>query len=154
MPNRPFKQLLEEFAALVAIDQPALFLREGNVTLDEVTFSLVASEQDEDATMYIYADFGDLPPRRELELCMALMEANLILYPKQGPIFGISSRTRRVAIVHRVPLAPLTAGELREVLADLAGKAKEWGKNSFLDLKPTPAGADRSILRKLGMPRE
>lgn len=119
----------------------------------DVAFSLFYSEEDAPDVFTVYADFGKLPAGREQELCLALMEANLFLVGVQGPIFGISPQTRQVTLAKQCALDRCTAKELQAVVTDMAGKAGDWRKNHFLNLKPAPRGASRGVINGLSISR-
>lgn len=151
MSKKIFTTLLQEFCTLVKIDKPDVVLREGNVMVGDVAFSLVHDEENAPALLSVYADFGKLPAKRELEVCMALMEANLFLFAGQGPIFGISPQTKQVTLAAHHPLDKLTPQDLHNILIDMASKATEWRQTSFLDLKPKPPGTNRGAFRALNI---
>jgi ABC-type phosphate/phosphonate transport system substrate-binding protein len=131
-------ELIEGFCALTGIKDPESIVRDGSVTVNGVTFSLIHNEEIDPKSLAVYADFGQLPSKRELEVCMGLMEANLFLSARKLPVFGISPATRNVTLVARCELDELTPEKLRDALSELAAKAREWRKDHFLDLKPKP----------------
>ena len=134
-----FLELLEGFARLSKIENAGLFLKDRVVKVDGVTFSLIYDEQVADI-VFIYVDFGDLPSDRALEICRALLEANMFLFAsKQQISFVISPDTKNVTLACRVELSKLTPTKLRTLLADLSAKARQWRNNFFFDLKPIPS---------------
>lgn len=143
MSRNQFIKLLEGFCALAKIDNPASILSDGAVTVNNVAFSLMHDEE-VPKVLFLYADFGKLPCKQELEVCKALMEANLFLFfMKQQCSFAISQNTRNVTLACRVSMENLTPEDLRTILVELSTKAHAWRKNHFFDLKPKPAQPGR-----------
>jgi len=136
MSRKKYVELLEEFCALTGADDPARIIRDAALTVNGVAFSFIHEEEIDPALLTVYADFGKLPSKRELEVCMGLMEANLSLAAQRFPIFGISPNTRNVTLAAQCQLADLDPENLRSMLVELAAKAQEWQEKNLLGLKP------------------
>jgi hypothetical protein len=131
-------QLVDEFCFLAGVEQQQLIAEGGALSVDEVMFSLLHNEQIDDSLLFIYADFGELPTGRELQAAQALLEANLFLYSGAAPVFAISAETERVVMADHRALDALDAHGLRDLLTDMAAKAKQWRGDYFLDALSNP----------------
>ena len=131
-------ELLNEFCLLSGVEQPQLIAEGGTLNVNDVMFSLLHNEQIDDALLFIYADFGELPPGRELQASVALLEANLFLYSGAAPVFAISAESGRVVMAEHRSLDRLDARDLSEVLVSMAAKAKQWRGDYFLDPGSSP----------------
>jgi len=150
MSKERFIKLLEEFCALTKIDKPGFVLQDGIVTVNGVTFSLRHEEEADADLLFLYTDFGKLPAKQELEVCKALMEANLFLFAtKQQFSFAISPNTKNATLACRISLKDLTSERLRTLLIDLSAKARAWRINHFFDLKPKSPQSGKSALHAL-----
>jgi len=134
--------LIDEFCLLPGMVQPRIQPRNitdgGALYIDDVAFSLLHNEQIDETLLFIYADFGALPPGRELQAAIALLEANLYLYNGAAPVFAISAETGRVVMAQHGALAALDAQSLSELLLNIAQKATQWRKDYFLDPQTNP----------------
>jgi hypothetical protein len=136
--KKKYFELMEEFCLLSGVEQPQLISEGGTLKVDDVTFSLLHNERIDPALLFIYADFGALPPGRELQAAMALLEANLFLYGGAAPVFALSAQTERVVMADHRRLDQLDAQGLQLVLVNLAAKAAQWRADYFLDAASRP----------------
>jgi hypothetical protein len=136
MSRSAYIKLMEGFCKLVGMQDAQTFILDAAVTVQGVTFSLIHDEQADPGLVCVYTDLGKLPPKRELETCMELMEANLSLYPCKLPVFGISPITRNVTLAAPYAVSEMTPEILRDLLLGLVKQAKEWRNMDFRELKP------------------
>jgi hypothetical protein len=149
MSNKDFIKLIEGFCTLAGIGQAEQVLRDKALMIDEVAFSLAHDDDIDPARFLIYVDFGPLPARRELEVCLSLMEANLFLKAQDGPVFAVSPARKNVTLVGSRRLADTGPDDLRNALVDFSAKARLWRKNYFIELKPAAAVAKRGVFHSL-----
>lgn len=133
-----YLELVDALCRLCACPQPGAIAEGGALHVEGVAFSLLHDPRIDDALAFIYADFGALPRGRELPAAMALLEANLFLYGGAGPAFAVSPGTERVTMAHHCVLAETDAGELHGLLVNIAGKARQWREDHFLDPATNP----------------
>lgn len=138
MSNIIYLELVDALCRLCGCRQPGAIAEGGALQVEGVAFSLLHDPRIDDALVFIYADFGSLPRGRELPAAMALLEANLFLYGGAGPTFAVSPGTERVTMAHRCALAQIDAGELHGLLVNIAGKARQWREDYFLDPATNP----------------
>jgi hypothetical protein len=138
-----FRYLIEGFCKFCGLDNPGRILDGGSIVVNEVTFSLIYSENINPELLFIYCDFGDAPLGRQSDAYRALLEANLYLYSGSGPAFSISRETGRVVFADQYRLDnKSTPEELHAILVRLAEKAQAWRADHFLG--KSPRGAVRS----------
>jgi hypothetical protein len=131
-------ELIEAYCLLTDVKHPRMITDGGTLHINGVAFSLLHNEQIDETLLYIYADFGALPPGRELQASMALLEANLFLYSGSTPVFAIAPGTERVVMAQVGSLAQLDAESLSALLTNMADKACQWRKDYFLDPQSNP----------------
>jgi hypothetical protein len=142
MNHSQFVSLIEGFCKECGLDQPERILHGGPIAVGDVVFSLIYSEQVNPELIFVYCDFGSVPPGQEMEAYRALLEANMFLYTGSGPAFTLSSETGRVVLAEHYKMSAITPKELREKLVKLAEQAKAWRVDHFLDRSPRAAAAD------------
>jgi hypothetical protein len=134
--------LIDEFCLLPGIVQPRIqpgMITDGGVLhIDDVAFSLLHNELIDEDLLFIYADFGVLPPGRELQASTALLEANLCLYNGAAPVFAISAVSGRAVMAQHDSLAALNAQSLSVLLLNMAKKARQWRGDFFLNPETSP----------------
>jgi hypothetical protein len=134
--------LIDEFCLLPGLVQPRIQPRSitdgGALYINDVAFSLLHNERIDEALLFIYADFGELPAGRELPASAALLEANLYLYNGASPVFAISAETGRVVMAQHCLLAMLDAQALSVLLLNLSAKARQWRSDYFLNPESNP----------------
>lgn len=144
MSEKIYRDLVTAFCSLVGINHLSDVLRDGNVSLDGVVFSLVHDEGRAPGVLSVFCDLGPLPSNREREMCKALMEANLLLFMSQAPVLCLSQQTGNVTMAFRLRLDAVTPEALREILFRAVSQAKEWRAPSFLDALGLSAGESLS----------
>ena len=138
MSNTTYLELVDALCRLCGCTQPGAIAEGGALLVDGVACSLLHDPRIDDALLFIYADFGALPRGRELPAAMALLEANLFLYGRAGPAFAVSPGTERVTMAHHCVLEEVDADELHGLLINIAGKARQWREDYFLDPATNP----------------
>lgn len=83
--------------------------------------------------MFIYCDFGDALPGREVDVYRELLKANLFLYNGTGPVFALSSETGRVVFDRHFRLDQLDPDMLQGILAQMEQQAAAWRTDQFLN---------------------
>jgi hypothetical protein len=141
-----FRYLIEGFCKVCGLDNAGRILDGGSIIVNEVTFSLIYSENVNPELLFIYCDFGDPPVGREADAYRALLEANLYLYSGTGPTFSISRETRRVLFADQLRLDKGTPEELHAILLRMADKAHAWRADYFLG--KNSKGAARASIRR------
>lgn len=133
-----YLELVDALCRFCDCRQPGAIAEGGALHVDGIAFSLLHDPRIDDALLFIYADFGSLPSGRELPAAMALLEANLFLYGGAAPTFAVSPGTERVTMAHHCVLAETDADELHGLLVNIAGKARQWREDHFLDPATNP----------------
>ncbi|MBN9473201.1 MAG: molecular chaperone Tir [Bordetella sp. SCN 67-23] len=141
-----FKQqheaLIRAFCALCGIEGEAdNLLKGGPLAVNDVVFSISHNAEISPHAILIYCDFGTVEEGREAEAYRALLEANMVMYSANGPMYTVSPLTGRVVFANSYPLEALDARALRNVLARLAGMSKAWHQSQFLQNPPLRAKA-------------
>lgn len=154
--RQKFQDLIRSFCALCEIpDEAEGILKGGPLAVNEVAFSLSHNVDISPQALLVYCDFGPVAEGREAEAYRALLEANMVLYSANGPMYTVSPLTSRVVFANNYPLAVLDARTLRNALAQLAGMARDWSKSQFLQdppLRAKAASGGNLIQRQFGNP--
>jgi hypothetical protein len=135
--GQKYEKLIRSFCELCGIEGEAEgILKGGPLAVNEVVFSISHNVEISPQAVLVYCDFGPVAEGREAEAYRALLEANMVMYSANGPMYTVSPLTSRVVFANNYPLEALDARSLRNVLAKLAGMAKDWRKSQFLQDPP------------------
>lgn len=132
MSRNRFIDLVNEFCALVGLDQPELLARGNSVEVDGVDFVFQYDEEYAPEHVMLYCDFGVPPEERLLDVYEALLETNMIVYGGSSPAFMLGP-DKRVTFAYQCRLADVKAKHLIDILHKLAGQAKDWRTDYFLE---------------------
>lgn len=80
----------------------------------------------------VYATFGSVPQQRELEICRALLYANLLMLRPAAPTFTRNPDDGQVILRYISPLADLTGSALWDGLQAMVASALQWRQDFFL----------------------
>ncbi|MCA1325609.1 CesT family type III secretion system chaperone [Herbaspirillum sp. alder98] len=136
MSKQLYEAVIRELCALSGIKDAQSIVNGGPVAVSEVVFSLHPGTDANEGDLLVYCDFGEIFKGREAEVSRTLLEANLLMYAANGPMYAISPASGRVVSQQRYTLAGMQAEGLRDTLALLAATAKEWRKTQLLDNPP------------------
>lgn len=144
--NHAFKQkyetLIHAFCKLCGIEGEAdSIINGGPLAVNDVALSLSHNAEISPHTVLVYCDFGEVEEGREAEAYRALLEANMVMYSANGPMYTVSPLTGRVVFANNYPLEALDARSLRNALARLASMAQAWTKSQLLQNPPLRARA-------------
>lgn len=123
--NHDFRYLIEDFCKRCGLDNPGRILGGGALVVNEVSFSLVHSDELNPAAVLIYCDLGEIPPGAGARFYLDLLEANAVR--DDGSAFTLADDTGRVVLTDHHPLnQERSPDQLRETLVRLAAKAAAW----------------------------
>ena len=131
MSRQHYEELIKQLCELTKIDEAQSIIDGGPLAVNEVIFSLHNPVQINQGVLLIYCDFGEVAAGREAEAYRALLETNMLMFAASGPMYTISPLTGRVIFANHYAVTDFDARSLRNTLAHLAGKAKEWRKTHF-----------------------
>ncbi|MEJ2042642.1 MAG: CesT family type III secretion system chaperone [Reinekea sp.] len=134
MSENHYTTLIGELARNYGYDQEKL-LSEEPVTINGVDFRFEHNDALKPSQLLVFCLYGNLPVERITEACVALLEANMLLFYNRGPrsVFTLSPGTDEAWLMDSYPLEELSAKELSEYLAQTADQALLWRKDYFLD---------------------
>ncbi|MPS30696.1 CesT family type III secretion system chaperone [Pigmentiphaga sp.] len=132
MSRNRFIDLVNEFCALARLDQPAQLAEGHAVEVDGVDFIFQYDEEYAPEHVMLYCDFGVPPEERLLDVYEALLETNMIVYGASSPAFMLGP-DKRVTFGYQCRLADVRANQLIGILQKLAGQAKDWRTDHFLE---------------------
>lgn len=92
--------------------------------------------------VFVYATFGPVPQQRELEICRALLYANLLMLRPTAPAFTRNPDDGQVILRYICPLADLTGSALWDGLQAMVDSALQWRQGWFLE--PVAHGASHA----------
>ena len=124
--HQEFARLIEGFCEHCGLDEPERILQGGPVSVDDIVFSLIYSEQVDPDLLFLYTDYGEVPHGREAEVYRALLEMDLHLYTGRGPALTLSSESGRVVRADHCRLAEIKPQTLYAVMVKVAAEAKSW----------------------------
>lgn len=137
MSRSRFIDLANAFCTLANIGQPALLLEGSAIEVDGVDFFLQYDEHILPDQLVVYCDFG-LPPAAQLQAAYeALLETNMLVYGANAPAFMLDL-DKRVVFGYQCRLQELKAPELMDIFLTLAGQARDWRLDHFLDAQSIP----------------
>jgi hypothetical protein len=145
MSRQHYEKLIQELCQLGNIEDAPGIINGAPMLVNDVVFSLNNSVEIDARVLLVYCDFGPVEKGREAEGYRTLLETNLLMFAANGPMYTISPTTGHVVFAHHYPVEQLDAKSLRNILAHLAAKAKDWRKTQFLDnppLKPVNNGSN------------
>lgn len=132
MSRSRFIDLANDFCALANLDQPALLVEGHAVAVDGIDFFLQYDEEYAPEHLVVYCDFGMPPAGRLLEAYEALLETNMIVYGANSPAFMLGP-DKAVVFGYQCRLHELRAPELLDIFLNLAGQARDWRLDYFLE---------------------
>ncbi len=97
---------------------------------NDVAFTLLPMADQED-TISVYVDFGEVPPDRALLVYRRLLEINLLVPFGHGPRLGVDCDSGKVVFAFQY--SGLTAERLLACLELAAQQAQQWRSTFFLD---------------------
>jgi hypothetical protein len=124
--HQDFVRVIERFCEHCGLGDPTRILQGGAVAVDGIAFSLIYSEQVDPDLLFLYADYGEVPPGREAEVYRALLEMNLHVYTGRGPVLTLSADSGHVVRAEHCPLVDLKPQALYTAMVKIAGDAKAW----------------------------
>lgn len=127
-----YEQLVDEFARLVHLEDPAYVRDGGAVEIAGVVFSFIHDRELDPGLVFLFTDFGPPPAAGEAKVYYELLKRNFVASTGQGPIFTVSPVTGHVACVEHWPLGEVTAALLAERMASLAEEVTDWRGTHFL----------------------
>lgn len=130
--RRQYDVLVEEFARLVDLSDPAYVRDGGAIEIAGVLFSFIHDVQVDPALMFLHTDFGPPPAQREATVYFELLKRNFVAFAGRGPAFIVSPLTGHVVCIEQFPLGEITAPVLAERMASLAEEANDWRVTHFL----------------------
>ncbi|WP_034302077.1 CesT family type III secretion system chaperone [Herbaspirillum sp. RV1423] len=141
MSKQLYEKLIHDLCEISQNKNPKSIIDGGPVSVNDVVFSIHPGTEMNEGTLLVYCDFGEIFKGREAEVSRMLLEANLLMYAANGPMYAISPLSGRVIYQHRYAIDALTGKSLRDALVFVAAKAKEWRKTQLLDNPPVKANA-------------
>jgi hypothetical protein len=128
------KELIEEACEGVGEVERQTILATGNLVADGVPFTFVPGTvgTDDASSLYLYCDFGELPPEQTEAALKRLLEINLFLYGRDAPTFVFNSVTAHVLLACRLEQTGLTAQRFVQSLREMGVYAREWQASYFL----------------------
>ncbi|MGE0332763.1 MAG: CesT family type III secretion system chaperone [Ramlibacter sp.] len=82
--------------------------------------------------VFVYATFGPVPPQHELDICRALLYANLLMLRPAAPVFTRNPDDGQVILRYIRPLADLSGSALWEGVQTMVDSALQWREDHFL----------------------
>lgn len=141
-PKQKYDALIHAFCVLCGIEGTAeSIINGGPLAVNNVAFSISHNAEISPHAVLVYCDFGAVEEGREAEAYRALLEANMVMYSANGPMYTVSPLTGRVVFANNYPLEALDARSLRNALARLAAASQAWSKSQFLQNPPLRARA-------------
>ena len=130
-PKEHFRRLITGFCSLVGLDGniDAIF-NTGSVMCNDVAFTLLPMADQED-TISVYVDFGEVPTDRALLVYRRLLEINLLVPFGHGPRLGVDCDSGKVVFAFQY--SGLTAERLLACLELAAQQARQWRSTFFLN---------------------
>ena len=150
-----FEELCQGITEIAAVDAPELQPDETGTLaftlhFGDVPVTVLRLPRRPDAA-FLVAEFGPMPEARAVDGWRALLEVNLEMTMRNGPVFGRNRRTGEVTVHRCFPLDEATPIELYQSAADMAEVATSWRRDQFLEsggpgahLGANPATADRA----------
>lgn len=138
MSRSRFIDLANDFCALAKLDQPALLVEGNAIEVDGVDFFLQYDEEYSPDHVMVYCDFGVPPQEHLLAAYEALLETNMIIYGANCPSFMLGP-DKRVSFGYQCRLTDIRAPELMGVFLNLAGQAKDWRIDYFIEAEASIA---------------
>ncbi|MDB5839815.1 MAG: type chaperone [Herminiimonas sp.] len=108
------------------------------LTVDQVEFLLVHSQQQHPTGLAVYCRFGPVPSDDAVRVLYRLLEVNLALSASGTATLGIESENRDVVYSFKASLASVTASALLQALRYVAEQAQQWRMGYFLDHNAPP----------------
>jgi hypothetical protein len=127
-----YTQLIEEFCHQNEIDESHRIIQGGALKLNDVVFQLIHCEEANPDLIFIYCDFGAPPQEIREKIYSLLLEANMLIYNGNSPIFSISEH-KRVTLIANYPLPECNPEILRHILEKITDKVLDWRETFFLD---------------------
>ena len=127
-----YDKLINDFCQVVGLEDEEYVRDGGAFEVDGVVSSLIYNEQASTELMFLYVDFGMLPPELEAAASCELLKRNFLTFTGKGPAFTISPITGRVVYVEHFQLDSTDAEQLARALSRLTVEANDWRKTYFL----------------------
>jgi hypothetical protein len=141
---KSYERLIRNLCKLIRFDEPERVLKQEPLYLDDVLFILIHDTDTDPNRIFLFAEFGHLPPDRAIPAMEALLQENHAGFDGHGSAFAISPTTGHVLYSLHLALTKTTPTNLAVRMAYLMKLAKEWRRTYFLDqpgTEPAPQSA-------------
>jgi len=134
-----YRSLIDQLCQHAGIPHPQSMYEKAELLVDDCTFLLRHGEKSE--SVLVYCDMGELPEKSKEAVLLRLMETNLYMFGDvYNPVFSYSPESKHVLVLCARWLGEATGLTLLAFIKQLAGMAKEWRENHFLDEKEAKSG--------------
>lgn len=141
--NPKYETLIEDFCALVNLDDAQHIVQGGAIEVNGVVFSFIHNPAIDMGLLFLYTDFGPPPLEYQAAVYGELLKHNFMHFAGKGPAFTISPFTGHVVHVEHFPIETTVPQLLASTMAYMADQAKDWKATRFLSgpnaLKPARA---------------
>lgn len=132
-----FHELAEQFCAAAGSPVPELAPdRDGwisfSVVVRDVHVAVACDPVAHSGQVFVYATFGPVPPQRELEVCRALLYANLLMLRVGSPVFMRNPGDGQVILRYARDPQALTGDVLWSGVHPLVDRALQWREDCLL----------------------
>jgi hypothetical protein len=134
-----YTALIQAFCRQTGIaDVPAL-LEGGVISVDGFNLKMVYGEQVNPEVMFVYCEYGEVPPERAAEVYEVLLRWNAIATTGVSPCYAMSPGNRTLIYIHPLMVRSTTPEQLLQAISEIAQAARGWRANNyFLDAAMEP----------------
>jgi hypothetical protein len=132
MSTENYRKLIDQVCNRFGFQATELEYASCNLQINQIPFMLIHGKEEDEDSLYIYCEFGELPDGRKVEAMERLLESNLFLFGNSAPTYGFSPDTNCALLMFRMMISKVTLESVCNVMSRFATQAQIWRRTYFL----------------------